>query len=131
MGEPGPVLYHFTCAHAFRRIGRQNCLLVPQVKHPLLGCKVTWLTTEAEPDRMATGLTSSILDCDRMQYRYLVTGIDLSACREWLGSWERRNAPQRNVRTLESYGDPEHWWIADRAVRARWDNCYAQAGARA
>jgi hypothetical protein len=124
-----PQLYHFTCEHAFRRIGRQNCLLIPQVKHPLLGCKVTWLTTEAEPDRMATGLTGTMLACDRMQHRYLVTGTALSACREWLGSPERRNAPQENVRTLESCGDPEHWWITDRAVSARWDRAYAGAAA--
>lgn len=124
-------LYHFTCAHAFRRIGTTNCLLIPQVAHPLLGCKVTWLTTEAEPDRTATGLTSTTLSCDRMQHRYLVSGPALSACRAWLGSWERQRAPKASLKTLESYGDPEHWWITDRAVSARWDRQYAQAASRA
>lgn len=44
---------------------------------------------------------------------------DISQCRAWLGSPERDAAPSRHVRDLESFGDPEHWWITDAPVLAR------------
>lgn len=112
-------LYHFTCTHGQRRIGRVNCLLIPQIEHPLLGCKVTWLTTEAEPDREATGLGHHFTRCDRMEFRYIVT--DLRDCRRWLTSFERKASPPGSLTDLESYGDPEHWWIADCAIPAAFD----------
>src|SRR6266853_839433 len=97
-------LYHFTCRHSRSKIGTSNCLLVPQIAHPLLGCKVLWLTSEADPDRHATGLTSNYQKCDRMEFRYVVT--EVAKCRPWLESSERQAAPSDAVADLESEGDP-------------------------
>jgi hypothetical protein len=112
------VLYHFTCAHGRRGIGTSNCLLLPHF-HPLLGCKLLWLTNQASPDRERTGLTMRYQPCDRMQFRYVVS--DLSGCHPWLDSPQRDNAPRHIVEDVESYGAPHEWWIADRPVRARFD----------
>ena len=117
------ALYHFTCKHSKAKIGTGNCLLIPQIRHPLLGCKVTWLTTEAIPDREATGLGSHHQRCERMEYRYVVD--DLSDCRPWLGSAERQAASRQVVETLEEYGDVEHWWITDKPIRARFDRTWS------
>lgn len=116
-------LYHFTCAHGAKRIGRYNCLIVPQVEHPLLRITVSWFTTEAEPDREKTGLTNNYTSCDRMAFRYVIP--DLAGCRPWLGSAWRRGALHRGepgaVEVLERFGDPEHWWIATCAIPAIFD----------
>lgn len=109
-------LFHFTCEHGHQALGRRGRLCAPMA-HPLLGCNVVWLTTEGLPDREATGLGMNTITCDRMRYRYIVT--DISQCRAWLGSPERDAAPSRHVRDLESFGDPEHWWITDAPVLAR------------
>jgi hypothetical protein len=116
-------LYHFTCKHSKADIGTSNCLLIPQIRHPTLGCKVIWLTTEAVPDPETTGLTTYIQKCDRMAYRYVVVA-DLEPCRPWLTSLERAAAPPRAVRDLEDGGDPEHWWITDKPIRASFDRSY-------
>ena len=121
-------LYHFTCQHSRRDIGTYG-LLVPQIKHPMLGCNVTWLTSEAMPDRAATGLGNNTgLKCDRMEFRYVVT--DLSRCRPWLGSVERAASPAHVVEDLESYGDPDHWWIASEPVQAKLDRSWVATDRR-
>ena len=111
-------LFHFTCDHGREAIGRRG-RLEPQIEHPLLGCSVVWLTTEPNPDREATGLTSRITSCDRMAYRYVVS--DVAACRPWIGSPEREavlKAGGHTLMDLECFGDPEYWWITD-GVQAR------------
>jgi len=110
-------LYHFTCADGHRRIGRYNCLLMPQSMWPFV-----WLTTEPVPDFEATGLTSITLDCDRTQFRYVVT--DVSVCRPWLGSPERGRVSRPFLCEMEEHGDPEHWWISTEPVRAEWDRTW-------
>lgn len=115
-GKKAAPLFHFTCRHGFTAIGSRGTL-VPQIEHPTLGCKVTWLTTEASPDREATGLTSRFTSCDRMAYRYIVS--DRRDCVPWLTSAERADAPRAAVADLERYGDPEHWWITTAPVTAR------------
>jgi len=122
MSDKPALLYHFTCKHSKSDIGTSNCLLIPMIRHPLLDCKVLWLTTEATPDRERTGLTMDRINCDRMEYRYVVS--DLSRCRAWLASIERTTALKRAIDDLESLGDPEHWWITDQPVRARFDRMW-------
>lgn len=103
-------LFHFTCSHGAAAIGARG-ELVPQTRHPMLGCSVIWLTTEGTPDREATGLTSRYTSCDRMAFRYVVT--DLGRCRPWLTSPEREAVAPGVVADLEHYGAPEQWWITD------------------
>ena len=111
-------LYHFTCRDGFRRIGRYNCLLIPQT--PIW--PYVWLTTEAVPDFEATGLGSVTLKCDRREYRYIVR--DTFGCWPWLGSQERRQLLPAWLEVLESYGDPEHWWISQGPLPAEWDRAW-------
>ena len=109
-------LFHFTCAdHGYKALGKGG-MLVPHW-HPLLRADLLWLTTEAHPDREASGLGMTLTSCDRMAYRYVVTYLD--GCVPWLWSEQRRNAPQQVVADLESFGDPEHWWVSDRPVEGR------------
>lgn len=115
MSEPSR-LFHFTCDHGHDALGARGELR-PIIEHPMLHIKVVWLTTEAMPDREATGLGMHYTRCDRMKYRYVVS--DLRACRPWLGSADRESAPAAYVADLEEYGDPEHWWIASEPVKAR------------
>lgn len=125
-------LYHFTCKHSRKAIGTSNCLLIPQVRHPELGIKVLWLTTEAVPDREAAGLGSHYQTCDRMEFRYVVT--DLSQCRRWLDSPERVFAPHDVVAELEAFergADAEHWWITSVPVRAKFDRSWTGQPAHA
>lgn len=122
-----PALWHFTCRHGAKRIGRGNALLVPQGGiHPVAGWPpLLWFTVLAEPDREATGLTSETISCDRMEHRYAVGPG--SVCVPWLASPWRASTASGLLADLEDYGDPEHWWVADRAVKARWDRDYAAA----
>jgi len=122
MSDSPETLYHFTCRHSKSDIGTSNCLLRPMIRHPLLGCKVLWLTTEASPDRLSTGLTMDRINCDRMEYRYVVT--DLANCHPWLGSPERGAVSPKVLADIESLGDPDHWWITDRPVRAKFDRSW-------
>lgn len=124
MAEPA-ALYHFTCIDGHRRIGRYNCVLMPQRSL----WPYVWLTTEALPDFEATGLGSVTLKCDRTQFRYVVT--DLADCRPWLGSPEREAVDPEFVRILEEFGDTAHWWISSRPVRAEWDRAYDRAAIHA
>src|SRR5258708_6175756 len=113
-------LYHFTCRDGHKRIGRYNCVLMPQAT-----CwPYVWLTTEAVPDFEATGLGRVQTTCDRTAYRYIVT--DIGACRPWLGSPEREALGTGLLFVLEMPGVavPEQWWICPGPVRAAWDRSW-------
>lgn len=104
-----PTLWHFTCTHGRRALGKRGLLIAP-IGNPLLdGARLIWLTTEAAPDRETTGLTSRTTPCDRMAYRYRV--LQPERCTPWLGSLYRAVAAPRVVEVLESFGDPEHWYV--------------------
>ena len=103
-------LYHFTCDHGREGIGARG-ELTPQGDHPFLGCRVIWLTSDPWPDRDAAGLTSDLVRCDRMEFRYVVS--DLDRCRPWIGSPEREGTDPDVVADLERYGRPETWWLTD------------------
>ncbi len=109
-----PDLYHFTCDHGHKGISRTKILL-PNI-HPLmknLG-PLLWLTDFAEPStKESVGLTSTWMICDRLAYRYIVR---CKAAVHW--SEIRGRAPKEVVETLESYGQPEHWYVVRRPVLA-------------
>lgn len=109
-----PPLYHFTCAHGHEGISKTGILL-PNL-HPFmrnLG-PLLWLTDLAEPPTPeSVGLQSAWLTCDRMAYRYIVR---CKAAVHWRDIRER--APRDVVATLESFGQPEHWYVVRRPVLA-------------
>jgi len=114
-------LYHFTCDLGHAKIGRYNCVLMPQPG----SWPVIWFTSEAVPDFEATGLGRLTLKCDRTEFRYVVTG--LSTCRPWLGSPERLAETPQFLRALEEFSVPEQWWISAEPVQAEWDRSWERA----
>ena len=93
-GRPRPVvvtLWHFTCEHGRRALGKRGLLVAP-LPNPLLGgARLIWVTTEAAPDRERTGLTMHSTPCDRMAYRYRV--LQPERCTPWLLSPVHAAAP--------------------------------------
>jgi len=121
-------LYHFTCIDGHRYIETTGALQPQPNCWPFI-----WLTSEADPDFEATGLQAfsvSTLDCDRTEYRYIVT--DLTTCRPWLGSPERIFVSGNSsfLHALEQFGDPEHWWITTQPVPCLLDESYRKAATR-
>jgi hypothetical protein len=106
------TLWHFTCEHGFAGLGERGKLgLNPHPLLPKLG-QVAWLTSDPTPERDAVGLTSSLLMCDRMAYRYRVESP--SRCIPWTAV--RHLAAPEVLHDLESFGAPETWWIAREPV---------------
>ena len=112
------TLWHFTCDHGYSGLGERGRLR-PN-KHtmlPGLGSLI-WLTDDPAPDRDAVGLTSQFLTCDRMLYRYRV--LTPGRCVKWTALRHRADPDTRQV--LESYGEPETWWISFEPLVAVLDN---------
>ena len=101
------LLYHYTCAHRVNQI-RTSGVLRP---NGVVFCLV-WLTDMELPDRLALGLTSQILRCDRTEYRVTV---DTDAAR-WVDY--ARNVPLEARRALEFAPGalPMHWWVSTEPV---------------
>lgn len=118
-------LWHFTCMHGFAGLGAHGTLQPsPHCFIPALG-PIVWLTEDPDPDRDAVGLTSTILDCDRLQFRYRV----LSASRAIPWAAVRHLVPLDVLRDLESFGKPETWWISRAPIRAVLDDDRARQAA--
>lgn len=105
-------LYHFTCEHGHTGIS-ESAVLLPHI-HPFmrgLG-PLLWLTDLADPpSKESLGLTARLTTCDRMAYRY---SVHCKAAVRWFDV--RQRAPKEVVETLESFGQPEHWWVVRRPV---------------
>lgn len=125
-GQPETVLYHYTCQHGRDGLGEDGRLLTLAQQNPGVGMppaiqelsQLIWLTDLETPNRAALGLTSRLLRCDRIQYRYRVT--DPSVARPWVDM--RRSATPALVAELESaFGAlPMHWWVATAPVRVQY-----------
>lgn len=75
------------------------------------GARCLWLTDLEAPSADSVGLTSSMLACDRLAYRYIV---QTRAAIPWA---ELRGRVSRTViETLERYGEPSHWWVVRRSL---------------
>jgi hypothetical protein len=120
-----PRLYHFTCDHGNVGIVRSGGKIIPQIAHPVCGWSISWFTTQPQPDKFTTGLAAVSTTCDRVAHRWLIEAG--APCRSWLFSGERLRTPEVFLQTLEEYGDPEHWWIADVPVCAVEDIAYVKA----
>lgn len=115
-------LYHYTCKHTRPAVGTRG-MLRPN-PHPVLGVSLLWLTDQEIPDRAGLGLTSQILNCDRLEFRYIV---DVDDARRWK---DLADVPTLGRMILESvYGSrPDTWWVVDHAVLGVLDRTYSQAG---
>jgi hypothetical protein len=109
-------LYHFTCVDGHALISQSGVLLPHEhllMRHlgPLL-----WLTDLPHPTPESVGLTHDWVACDRLAYRYTVSPAVAHAATPWAEL--RKRVPRAVVATLESYGDPAHWWVIQRSLRA-------------
>lgn len=112
-------LWHFTCGdHGHARIGARG-VLRPNL-HPLIRAlgPIVWLTDDPDPTRDAVGLTSSMISCDRLQYRYRALGA--SVCTPWR-AFRHRVSPAV-LTDLESFGEPDSWWVCFRPLRVVLDD---------
>ena len=117
------TLFHYTCNHGRVGIGDDGWLRPAQTfwgGEPLI-----WLTDMDVPDRAGLGLTSRILSCDRLDYRYVA---EAHGAEPWLTSSFRIAAPWKAVLALEAIEGvkPHHWWVSARRLRARFDAAYAK-----
>lgn len=119
------VLYHYSCAHRAPAIERDGVLKPGMAwRHydaellahgePMSGLwrapAVLWLTDLETPDRKALGLTSTLIDCDRTQYRYTVQRTDDVMPWRAFAAWHGATAEW--LRILEDGRQPEHWFVA-------------------
>lgn len=118
-----PTLFHYTCEHGHRGIGKEGYLhpaahLFPEKTFPWTGHYV-WLTDLPNPAVTPLGLTSIVTVCDRTQYRYRVAdGFDHAA--PWVRI--RRLLPQDQVALLEQPGNLiRYWWVASVPVPVVYD----------
>lgn len=115
-----PTLWHFTCSHAARAIGRRG-VLRPHPQPALGGIELTWATDLHTPDRDGLGLTSLTLRCDRTGHRYRIT--EPHYFEPWLLSGARAELlvdrrAWRQVARLETDRRPDRWWVTTVPARA-------------
>ena len=110
-----PTLYHMTCSHGRKGIGLRG-RIVPQsvTKPPWLPIPLVWMTSSLDVTAEELGLTSFMLECDRTEYVYVVSGLGPV---RWLESpWRTEEA----ARVLEQPGTkPDVWWVSARSVGGR------------
>lgn len=108
------ILYHYTCDHGMKGIRRYNGVIRP---NPSFVPSLVWLTDLDVPDRLALGLTSVILDCDRTQHQFRVDGSQ-PGIEPWT-SWCRETGRTRQFRERfegTPGARPGHWWVSTLAV---------------
>lgn len=63
------MLYHYTCGHGAAGIGKTGLIDV-FLQPPEGQVALTWLTDLEAPNRLALGLTSNTIQCDRLAFRF-------------------------------------------------------------
>jgi len=111
-----PRLFHYTCGHGRSRLGAAGRL------EPNGYPRLVWLTDMDTPDRVALGLTSAFLECDRLAHRYVVRPSD--AIVHWPGSAVAEAMDPTLRAELEQDRQPEHWWVSPVSLRATIDLRY-------
>ena len=124
-------LYHFTCACSVKRINQQGGVLRPIVPWATLdkalgrdgptglagAPTVLWLTDMDVPNVQALGLSSTMLRCDRTEYRYVVeTGPRDPVMPWWLYAKVLYQASPRWLSWMQHERDPKRWYVATRAL---------------
>lgn len=118
------TLFHYTCDHGHAQLGPESAL-VPAID--IIGpgrdapwtAQFVWLTDMDTPDRNALGLTSNILNCDRLSHRYRV--VDEHSCVWWPEYAARLHASTRHEIEDADGARPRHWWVALQPVQVVYD----------
>lgn len=121
-------LYHFSCSHGADGIDTMGFVLpvsmVPGANLSTLAegnrwlADLCWFTDDPAPERLALGLTSFTIDCDRMERRYEVDPPE--SLRWWPAKiLELDPVVRRQARALSNNpgAQPGRWWVANRPVR--------------
>jgi hypothetical protein len=121
-------LYHYCCSHGLVGIGERGLVrpgtdLAPDRDLPPWSGFV-WFTDMTHPDRASLGLTSVLITCDRLAYRYRSTDDSLllpytSVARVW----------DRGIRDLLETAPgarPAHWWLSAVPVPVEFDLTWAR-----
>lgn len=98
------LLYHYTCDHMAAKIAAQGVL-----KPGADG--LVWLTDLHPAPRLALGLTSYSLDCDRMAN---VFAVDADNAVWWMRY--RKDRPDLRTKELCEGVLPMHWWVSEQPV---------------
>lgn len=106
---PPPGLYHFTCGDH----GHAKILETGLIRPGLDG--LAWFTDDQMATRTAVGLTSYLLACDRMAYRF--AALDASTCIRWAQHPAARTAWGRAL-SLTPGAMPGTWWVSESPVPA-------------
>lgn len=75
--------------------------------------RLVWATSDPVPTRESLGLSSELLSCDRMSYRYRVT--DTAGFVQW-DVWKRDRVHPLVSAQLEHGCVPESWWVSEGPV---------------
>jgi hypothetical protein len=110
------VLFHYTCSHSQTQLGAEG-ILVPGATLSARAaqfpqCHYVWLTDMAVPARGPLGLTGNFCQCDRTEFRYLVT--DDSMAVPWV-SVRRQHSWAVALESAEG-ARPRHWWVSTEPV---------------
>lgn len=112
------MLWHFTCHHTRRTLGDTG-LLIPanDLTDRLPGWfwpgRYVWLTDLPNPARDTVGLSSDLIHCDRMAYRYQVT--DEANVVPWALERHRHEATAYLIEETPG-ARPVHWYVATEPV---------------
>ena len=126
-------LYHYTCGHGFRKIGKVG-LLMPanDLMNPTLAkdfnspvARYVWLTDLSVPIKDALGLTAEHIGCDRTVHRYRVTENAIAI--RWFDLRKSFDASWRDLLESAPGARPAHWWVAQEPVPVEYDPLMAHA----
>ena len=124
------MLWHYTCAHGFRGIGRRG--MIRPNRHPLLPGRprLIWLTHDdsGPVSRSRLGLTSNFLSCDRMEYRYSICDEDAILFLDYARRMRWAESDWANE-LLVGDADPSLWWVLDHSTLGLLDRSYGKAAA--
>jgi hypothetical protein len=114
--EGGLMLYHYTCDHGAAGISASGLVEV-RLQPPEGKVALAWFTDLEAPNRVALGLTSRSLQCDRLAYRFTIPEpIDVVRYVDV----RREHFPRYWREALESVPGamPMHWYISLAPQRA-------------
>lgn len=108
--------WHYTCEHKVDDIEATGVVL-PQTQQTLGGLQVAWFTNMPSASRQALGLTSHMLNCDRMSHLFRVIPVDEHKVVEWARLRDKLSRPMI-VRLEAARGTrPMFWGVAAEAVQ--------------
>jgi hypothetical protein len=105
--------YHYTCRHSLAKM--EPDLYGYVTLQPLSPGGILWVTDLDVPQRKGLGLTSTIIDCDRTEFRLEL--LDDTTVRRWVDV--RRDYPELHPLELADGAMPMHWYISTSPERAR------------